>query len=309
MKKNTTLDLGIYGSLMLFLLFSLSVLPMRAQEYDFVQNDLLMVVMEAENYSNNIPKGLSEWLETEEPLNYSGTGAMIAVSDQSFGPAEDALAGAGLLVYTVNFTEPGTYYVWARASATSGSDDSYHVGINGTIPESGTYVNWEQSTGAKDGNWDWILWTNGKAGPQCSVEVPSAGVHEIEVYIRENGFRLDKLVLTVDPWDEGSGYAPDSIGPPETKVGTGIASARLNSEALSVYPNPVGDQLDVFIREGAGPGAVLEILDITGKAFRRVEADFRRSVRMDVSDLRSGVYFVRLSTPGRSGAVQKMLKY
>lgn len=267
-----------------------------------------MVVMEAEHFSENIPNGLVEWFSVQEPADYSGDGAMMAVSDKSFGPAAEALAGAAKMVYKVNFTQTGTHYVWARASALSGSDDSYHLGIGDSIPVSGTFINWEQSTGAKDGSWDWILWTNGKDGPQCSVEIPEPGVHEIVVYIRENGFRIDKLVMTKNAWSDGLGYVPDELGPDETPAVSGIFSVQLNDGPFSIHPNPVSDRMEVLLKDGVSLAGTIEIVDITGKVVQHVPADYRRIVTADVSGLDAGVYFVKLERAGKTIAVKKMLK-
>lgn len=309
MRKTTTTNQKNLIWTLLLVLLAFSCPFAGAQDYDFQQDQNQMVVMEAENYSENIPNGMVEWLPVQEPAEYSGDGAMMAVTDASFGTADQALSGAAVMIYKVNFTETGTHYIWARASATSGSDDSYHAGINGTIPVSGTFVNWEQSTGSKDGSWDWILWTNGKDGPQCSVEVTAAGVHELGVYIRENGFRIDKLVMTKTEWADGLGYAPEGVGPDETPAASGIFTARLNPDNFSMYPNPVRDRLDVFIRDGLSSPGTIEIIDITGKVVQQVAADYRRSVQVDVSGLDAGVYFVRLERADDSGGVQKMLKY
>jgi hypothetical protein len=308
MRKTTTpkSNYAIWTALSVLLAFSFQIA--YAQDYDFQPGPDGIIVMEAEHFSENVPNGLVEWFTVQEPAEYSGDGAMMAVTDQSFGTAESALAGAAKLVYKIDFTETGTHYVWARASATSGSDDSYHVGLDGVIPVSGTFVNWEQSTGAKDGTWAWILWTNGKDGPQCSVEITEAGVHNLEVYIRENGFRIDKLVVTKIEWNSGLGYAPEGAGPDETPAVSGIFSARAADEMFSIQPNPVGNRLEIFMKDGVRMAGTIEIIDITGKVVRRLDADYRRVIRADVSGLESGVYFVKLDLPGKTGSVKKMLK-
>ena len=78
---------------LLFAIFQIS----GAQDYDFEQNLDGLVVMEAENYTENVANGMTEWLFTQEPLDYSGEGAMMAVTDASFASAQDALAGLSLI--------------------------------------------------------------------------------------------------------------------------------------------------------------------------------------------------------------------
>jgi hypothetical protein len=48
-------------------------------------------------------------------------------------------------------------------------------------------------------------------GPVATINVTSSGVHTISVWMREDGFRFDKLLLTTD-----SNYTPTGIGPGES---------------------------------------------------------------------------------------------
>ncbi len=314
MKKTSTLinPKLIWAGILAMLAFSFQVA--RSQSFDFQQDaETKLVVMEAENYSDNIDNGAVVWEETTEPADFSGTGAMMAVTGSSFATAADALAGSAVLVYTINFTEDGNHYIWARATddaANPGGTDSYHVGLGVDIPESGTFMNFHNAPSFEDGAWGWIYYCNPIAD-QGYVIVPSAGVHEFCVYIRENSFKIDKIVLSPDPYADSTGYFPwvddvSETGPAETLPSSGIISAKLNSDAFSIFPNPIADRMQIIIRDNA-PGTI-EILDITGKVVKRVEADYRRTVRADVSGLNAGVYFVKLDRAGKTVAVKKMLK-
>lgn len=111
-----------------------------------------------------------------------------------------SVAGAmAVLSYPVYFTTAGTYYVWARAYSTNSEDNGIHVGINGSWPESSKRL---QLCKNKH-QWTWSSAQRTKEN-HCGVpntttlEVPFAGVHNIMISMREDGFELDKLLLTTD---------------------------------------------------------------------------------------------------------------
>ncbi len=122
-------------------------------------------------------------------------------------------AGTGpTLTYKVNFETAGTYYVWVRAYSTGGEDNGIHVGINGDFPESGQKL---QFCNGKN-QWTWSSAKRDSGGSACGVphtviiDVPSAGMHEIQFSMREDGFEFDKWVMTTD-----DAYVPDGEGPDE----------------------------------------------------------------------------------------------
>lgn len=73
---------------------------------------------------------------------------------------------------------------------------------------------------------------------------------------------------------------------------------------LTVYPNPVVRELKLDFSPGAEK---LELLDINGKKLREVLVDGKSvSLKMDVSGLPSGIYFIRLK--GSVNLVKKIVK-
>jgi len=122
-------------------------------------------------------------------------------------------AGTGpTLSYSVYFNTPGTYYAWVRAYSTGGEDNGIHVGLNGEFPESGQKL---QFCSGKN-QWTWSSAKRDSGGSACgiphtiTIEVPSAGEHEVQFSMREDGFEFDKWVLTMDET-----YVPDGAGPDE----------------------------------------------------------------------------------------------
>lgn len=311
MKKIFTQHWQSPARAVLMILLAITFQVSMAQDYDFEQDVELNVVMEAENYTEYIAPGLDEWLQTQEPANYSGEGGMLAVSSGPFATAEDAMASSPMLIYSIYFYETGPHYIWARAAYSAdnrGGTDSYHAGLDESIPESGTFLNFEETFGdTVEGNWMWINWSN-PIGGQAYVDVGSVGVHEFVVYIRENGLSIDKFVLTPIPYDDGFGFGPPADTIAETTPATGLIRAELDPDALSFFPNPAGEQIQVRIGNGGGAMNRIGFYDITGKLVRSVPADRMNSIRIDVGDLNSGVYYLKLEQNGSITSVQKMLK-
>jgi hypothetical protein len=116
------------------------------------------------------------------------------------------------LDFRIRFVHPGIHRVWLRGIGASGNDDSLHVGLNGVALASSDRIT---GFGA---NWTWRNATTD--GPAATIDIPSPGMHTLNVWMREDGVIVDKLVLTRD-----SGYAPVDTGPVESlRVGTSPAS-------------------------------------------------------------------------------------
>lgn len=99
--------------------------------------------------------------------------------------------------YKIFFNNPGKYYVWVRAYSTGSEDNGLHVGLNGEWPESGKRMQWCEGKN----NWTWA--SKQRTNEQhCGVpeliylEIPSKGVHTISFSMREDGFEMDKFILS-----------------------------------------------------------------------------------------------------------------
>jgi len=126
-----------------------------------------------------------------------------------------------IISYKTYFNTPGKYYVWARCYSTGTEDNGVHVGINGTWPESGKRIQW------CDGKNSWT-WSNKQRTEvnhcgelyQLYLNVPEAGFHTISFSMREDGFELDKWIMTMDRNYSLVGHGPkgfSTIGVDTTK--------------------------------------------------------------------------------------------
>lgn len=107
----------------------------------------------------------------------------------------------GVVAYKVNISTPGRYYVWARAFSSGTEDNGLHVGIDGEWPESGARLQWWDG---KD-KWTWT-WASAQRDEKIHCGIPGkifldidkAGEHIIYFSMREDGFEMDKWMMTTD---------------------------------------------------------------------------------------------------------------
>jgi hypothetical protein len=102
----------------------------------------------------------------------------------------------GSMSYTFSVPRHGFYRVWGRVIAPSGGDDSFYVRMDG-----GPSLYWDTPTTS---NWLWdAVNDNGVADP--AIFELTAGTHTIVVSRREDGARLDRLIITNTavwrPWE------------------------------------------------------------------------------------------------------------
>ena len=92
--------------------------------------------------------------------------------------------------YAVNFASAGTYFVTIRCGSTSkysGNSDSVHIGLNGiSVTTASRYGIGKQRA------WGW---RDSTSLGRVKLEVPSAGIHTVNIFMREDGVKMDKIVV------------------------------------------------------------------------------------------------------------------
>jgi len=169
--------------------------------------------------SNNIP----DLKPDSDPAHLDGVsgGAYVEVLPDSRHTHDDEMVhgenfsdNAGeiaVLHYNVHFNTPGRYFVWMLAYSSNSEDDSYHVGLDGEWPYSGT--RWRTLINDAWG------WQRLKRNPPelehepatllSYIDVESAGPRELQISMREDGGEIDKIVLALDEAYEPVGLGPD----------------------------------------------------------------------------------------------------
>ena len=148
-------------------------------------DDYATIVIEAEDFTGELEHPMTL---TEDP-DVSG-GRYIHVEGGSGKPdGVHPVTGVkypsrwGAAVYKFTVKTPGTYRVWGRRFWEDGCGNSFTLVVNG-----------RQAVFGQDGSYDRWQWT------LCTVsfDLPS-GENTLEVLNREDGVRLDKLILTTNP--------------------------------------------------------------------------------------------------------------
>jgi glycosidase len=130
------------------------------------------------------------WTPASDVAGFSGAGFLQATPDN--GTKLAGTTGSPMVSYTVNVTHPGTYYIWLRGYAATADKARAFVGLNDGAPA---------LIGLSDLNaWKWTN-SNLAAGSTTpiAVTIPSAGNQTLKIWMADAGFRVDQLVLTVNP--------------------------------------------------------------------------------------------------------------
>jgi hypothetical protein len=121
------------------------------------------------------------------------------------GTGNQYRSGPIMLTYSVNIFQEGEYILWGRVEATNKRDNSFFVQVDDNMDNL-----WEVETGA---SWHWDKINNRDIlDPVWLILTP--GVHTIKIMLREDGTKLDKLLLTnnVDFVPKGKGDIAEKTG-------------------------------------------------------------------------------------------------
>ena len=161
-----------------------------------------LAVMEAENAQQNLSFVGHDWVESTEQAGYSGASAMKSTPDDGERIRSDPEGVSPELIFDVDFSTTGTYYVWHRLVGVDSRGNKTYNGSNGVAESSPIFVN----------TFDEWIWANVKNdGGQSTVEVSSTGIQTIHVWMGDDGVYVDKIVLTTD-----AGFVPTGEGPAES---------------------------------------------------------------------------------------------
>ena len=206
------------------------------------------VVIEAEHFdASDVGDDGHEWGD-------SGFDGVVHVDDGAvfndiWLTESDVEANAPELTYQVRFDTPGEYYVHVRGAAEDGprgNADSVHIGLNGErltgdggLTGFGSNLSW----GARD------TYT----GQRVTITVDEPGTYELNLWAREDGVAVDKIVLTQDP-----DYSPSGEGPAE--------SPRVGENGALAENTPDGTVVATLaaIDPDAGDTHIFEIVDSDG---------------------------------------------
>ena len=125
-------------------------------------------------------------------IETASSGAYIWVPNGNgdFGtPSENT----GYVTYTFRVPTDGTYFMWGRIIANNASEDSFFVSIDG-----GDYITWVTKVGEFE-TWTWDQLRDGPVADEKTVTLElQAGQHTLLIRHREDGIKLDKILISDD---------------------------------------------------------------------------------------------------------------
>jgi hypothetical protein len=219
-----------------------------------------LVVLEAEDHDGTVARTGRSWQPSASGTGYSGVGVMRESPNAGVSYNTNFVVKSPRLDYRVNFLQAGTYFVWARGKGTTTTDDSLHLGLDGNPSSTADRI-----FGLKSA----YNWTNATADKVvATIDVPTPGIHTVNVWMWEDGVILDKLLLTTSALFVPTGLGPsESVRPaPSVDQSAGFAGAtglQLNGSAAVVGSVA---RLTPSLNNRAGSVFAASEVDVTGFA-------------------------------------------
>jgi polygalacturonase len=127
----------------------------------------------------------------------AGQYIMVAAGNNSSAAAPTT--GQAGLTFTVPAS--GTFKIWGRVIAPANTDDSFWVRVDG-----GTWINWNDIVAGAA--WHWAPVTNDASSDAVVSYALGAGTHTLTFAYREDGAKLDRVLITND-----LAFTPSGVGP------------------------------------------------------------------------------------------------
>ncbi|HJZ94192.1 MAG TPA: PQQ-dependent sugar dehydrogenase [Gemmataceae bacterium] len=162
-----------------------------------------LAVMEAEHFDASVGQGGKNWVANYNLSGFSGEGTMQAVPNTGVARNTGYLTNSPRLDFRVNFTHAGAHYVWIRGRAPTTADDTLHVGLDGAAVATSDRI------GPLKPAYGWVR--NTLDHSVATIDVTTPGIHTVNVWMREDGAVVDKLLLATNP-----DFVPTGTGPAES---------------------------------------------------------------------------------------------
>lgn len=199
--------------------------------------------IEAENDHFRAAVGKYRWEASSEVAGFSGEGAVRAMPEDRTNLSVDYAGSSPRLDYRISFPEPGNYFVWVRGHGRSNGSNSVHVGLNGKAVSSGKNVGLPRTDG--------YAWSSGAA----YVTVSSRGIHTLNIWMRESGTVVDRVLVT-----------PRTLANPERIGEPSAPNLPTTDVALTWKPNSKQvDGYQVYFGTSSSTSALLQLAEFHTK--------------------------------------------
>jgi hypothetical protein len=163
--------------------------------YSAPATEIIGTLIRSEHFTAVAGNGSHTWKKVSAQNTFSADSKVWQALPNNGGAYDtSSYTSAPRLEYTLNFPLTGRYYIWVRGRCLSGecgSSNSCHVGLDGVVTTSSDRVAVNTSSFAwKSDSYD--------SAARPYFDVASRGDHVISVWMREDGFVFDALVITRD---------------------------------------------------------------------------------------------------------------
>lgn len=148
-----------------------------------------LIVLEVEDFHHRADVQDAAWQVVHKPPGLSGGLGMQALPDRGRTVDAPSKTSSPRLDYRVEFGRAGRYYVWARAYGIE-RGASVHVGLDGKAPAGDQTVRMLPYR---------FSWENIRTVGATPIDVPEKGVHTLNIWMREDGCVVDKILITSNP--------------------------------------------------------------------------------------------------------------
>jgi VCBS repeat-containing protein len=139
-------------------------------------------------------------------VDYGANGGRYITVSNGKGNVLDPLAAGGQALYSFNVPVSGNYVMWGRVASSNTDDNSFFVSMDYAYP-----LTWHTALTAKD-TWAWDQVTD-NSGAAPTVFTLEAGTHTLLIKQREDGTKLDSIMITTQPrWIPETVYADAENG-------------------------------------------------------------------------------------------------
>ncbi len=153
------------------------------------------VIIEAEEFEQTITRNNQQWLTQTVTSGYIGPGYVEIGPDIAIQYTDSYTDTSPELQFPVIFATTGTYHVWIRGYAPNAAGDSIHVGLAPAMITP-TMQTVDGLTGLLPRQWAWSKQTTN--GGLATLVVAEPGLYMLHAWAREDGFKLDQILLTLD---------------------------------------------------------------------------------------------------------------
>ena len=126
----------------------------------------------------------SVWEFESKFINFSGEGYITALPDGKHYVGDTT--NGPHVGFNLSLQNNGSHHVWIRMSALNNQGNTIHVGANGIpLTFGGTGI-----PTSYNGEWNWEY---------IAINFTSNGANQLDIWMREDGVRVDSLIITTDP--------------------------------------------------------------------------------------------------------------